>query len=316
VRIVEGARAAILKATSPSPEASRNVHASIVVIGDEIIEGFVRDTNSGWLAQRLHALGITLDRIVVVPDEIDAIVEALRTESARPRPRMIFTSGGIGTTPDDRTMAAVAAYLDVDLVGEPTLLRMVDGIVARLTERGHDVDAAQRAAMGRHARVPRGARALMGPEAGAPGVHVDLDGGADAERGAVVIVLPGVPGQFRDLVEQLEPAFLAGRGVPHHMVELRHPYPESSLTPALEALEQQMPDVRIGSYPGAECLLRVQGPPDAVRRAVAELERVLDGLHADPGMQRLASAWRRGWRAHEESAAEPDDDGTVARSGG
>lgn len=272
------------------------MRASIVVIGDEILEGFVRDSNSGWLAERLRTHAITLDRVVVVPDEIDAIVEALGTELSRPRPRLVFTSGGVGTTPDDRTMAAVAAFLGVDLVNEPTLMRMVDGIIARLSERGHRIDGAQRAALSKLARVPRGARSLVGTDAGGPVVGVDVDGGIESDGGAVVIVLPGVPQQFRDLIGRLEPTFLAGGDMPPHVVELRHPYPESTLTPTLEALEHQMPNVRIGSYPGAECLLRVQGRPDDVERAVAELERVLDGLDADPGMQSLAAAWQRGWR--------------------
>jgi len=286
-----------------------SVHASIVAIGDEILEGFVRDTNSGWLAERLRQLGITLDRVVVVPDDVGAIVETLRAELSRSRPRLVFTSGGIGTTPDDRTMAAVAEYLDVELVGEPTLLRMVDGIVSRLTERGHTVDASQRTALAKLAQVPRGARALTGPKGSAPGVRIELDGGLDAEHGATVVILPGVPQQFRDLVRQLEPSLLSGRGAPHHVVELRHPYPESVLTPTLEALERQMPDVRIGSYPGVECVLRVQGQPEAVRRAVAELERVIKMLDATPGMRRLASAWQRGWRDRVDPVStDPADD--------
>jgi molybdenum cofactor synthesis domain-containing protein len=292
---------------SPSVGGRDSVHASIVVIGDEILEGFVRDTNSGWLAGRLRDRGVTLDRIVVVADDIAAIVEALRSELARSRPRVVFTSGGIGTTPDDRTMAAVAASLDVELVGEPTLLRMVDGIVRRLTADGHDVDAPQRAALGKLAQVPRGARALTGPGGGAPAVRIDLDGGEQAEQGAVIVVLPGVPGQFRDLIGQLETTLLANRGIPRHVVEMRHPYPESILTPTLEALQRQMPDVRIGSYPGPDCLLRVQGGADAVAAAVAELERVIAGLRADPAMERLASAWRRGWSEHAERPR-PDTD--------
>jgi nicotinamide-nucleotide amidase len=274
------------------------VHASIVVVGDEILEGFVRDTNSGWLAERLRGLGIALDRVVVVPDAIDAIVEALGAELVRPRPRVVFTSGGIGTTPDDRTMAAVATCLGVDLIGEPTLEHMVAGIVARLVERGHDLDAAQRAVLGKLALVPRGARAVAGPHARAPGVSIDIDGGIDAGEGAVVVVLPGVPGEFRYLVRHLESTLLAGRGVPHHVVELRHPYPESTLTPTLEALERRLPAVRIGSYPGEQCLLRVQGPIAEVSRAVTELERVIAELDADPGMRELAAAWQHGWRNH------------------
>lgn len=291
------------------------MRASIVVIGDEILEGFVRDSNAGWLAQRLRGLGIALDRIVVVPDRIDAIVEALRTESERPRPRVIFTSGGIGTTPDDRTMAAVATFLGVELVGEPTLLTMVDGIVEQLVNRGHHVDARQRATLAKLAHVPDGARALTGPGGDAPAVRVDVDGGPDADDGAVIVVLPGVPAQFRTLVGQLETTLLAGRGVRQHVVEVRHPFPESVLTPTLEALEQRMPEVDIGSYPGAECVLRVKGRPDAVRRAVAELQQVIDGFSADPSMRRLARAWHRGWHDLDESAPEPPGEDATASQG-
>jgi molybdopterin-biosynthesis enzyme MoeA-like protein len=39
-------------------EAMHTLRASLVVIGDEILDGYVRDTNSGWLAGRLRALGI------------------------------------------------------------------------------------------------------------------------------------------------------------------------------------------------------------------------------------------------------------------
>lgn len=271
------------------------VRASIVVIGDEILEGFVRDSNAAWLAGRLRDLGIPLDRIVVVPDTVSAIVEALETELLRTRPRVLFTSGGIGTTPDDRTMAAVATYLGVDLVGEPALLEMVDGIVDTLVAHGHEVDAPQHAALTKLARVPAGARALTGPHGAAPAVSVDLDGGLDADGGAVIVILPGVPGQFRDLVGHLERTLLASRGTPRHIVELRHDYPESVLTPTLEALEAQMPDVEIGSYPGAQCLIRIKGRPEAVERAVGELRRVLDGFDGDAGMRRLSRAWQRGW---------------------
>ena len=280
------------------------VRASIVVIGDEILEGFVRDSNAAWLAQRLDTLGIPLDRIVVVPDDTAAIVEALETELTRPRPRVLFTSGGIGTTPDDRTMAAVAALLDVELVGEPSLLAMVDGIVDRLVSRGYEVDAQQRSTLAKLALVPAGARALTGPEDGVPAVAVDLDGGLDAPGGAALVILPGVPGQFRSLISHVEAHLLDGRGRPRHVTELRHGYPESVLTPTLEALETAIPEVDIGSYPGAQCVLRVKGDPDAVARAVMELQRVIDELDADPDMQRLARSWQRSWRDEHGRADE------------
>ncbi len=85
------------------------LEASVVVIGDEILSGYVHDANSGWLAERLRVHGVPLTRVSVVPDEHEAIDEALQAELARSRPRLIITSGGIGSTPDDLTYEAVAA---------------------------------------------------------------------------------------------------------------------------------------------------------------------------------------------------------------
>ncbi len=276
------------------------LRASLVVIGDEILDGYVRDTNSGWLAGRLHALGIPLDRVSVVPDTTEAIVEALTAELPRDRPRVVFTSGGIGTTPDDRTMLAVARFLGVDLVTDPDIGRMVDGIIERLESRGQEVDRAQRAALAKLARVPEGASSVTGPGGDVPSARVDIDGGPQVDGGLAIIVLPGVPSQFRDLVTELESTLLAGRGVVAHVEELHHTFPESLLTPLLEDLEQRVPDVRIGSYPGPENTLRVQGDADAVGPVVEELRAAIDRLAGDPHMRHLAERWRRGWTAAAE----------------
>jgi nicotinamide-nucleotide amidase len=281
------------------------LRASLVVIGDEILDGYVRDTNSGWLAGRLHALGIPLDRVSVVPDTTEAIVEALTAELGRERPRVIFTSGGIGTTPDDRTMHAVATFLGVDLVTDPTIDRMVAGIVERLESRGQQVDRGQRRALAKLARVPDGATPVTGADGDAPSARVDIDGGPLVDGGLAIIVLPGVPSQFRDLVTGLESTLLDGRGAVAHVEELRHPFPESLLTPLLEDLEERAPDVRIGSYPGPENILRVQGDAEAVRPVVAELRAAIDRLSGDPHMRHLAERWRRGWTA---AAQRWDDD--------
>jgi molybdopterin-biosynthesis enzyme MoeA-like protein len=58
--------------------------ASIIVIGDEILGGYVTDTNSPWLAERLRLHGVPLSRVHVVPDTADAIDEALQLELPAP----------------------------------------------------------------------------------------------------------------------------------------------------------------------------------------------------------------------------------------
>src|ERR1700738_5503078 len=83
--------------------------AAIVVIGNEILSAKVVDENGPFLARELRALGVELRRIETVPDEVPLIVDALRRclSSAQ----WVFTSGGIGPTHDDVTIAAVAQAL-------------------------------------------------------------------------------------------------------------------------------------------------------------------------------------------------------------
>ena len=94
--------------------------AAIVVIGNEILSAKVQDENGPFLARELRELGVELRRIETVPDEPPLIVDALARclQSAK----WIFTSGGIGPTHDDVTIAAVAqAFARRVVLDEKTL---------------------------------------------------------------------------------------------------------------------------------------------------------------------------------------------------
>jgi len=260
--------------------------ASMLVIGDEILGGFVTDTNSPWLADRLRPLGVPIDRVHVVPDDPAAIAEALHAELARPRPRVIVTSGGIGSTPDDLTYEAVAAALGRAVVLDPTLAAAMRGIVERTRERGFAVSDAFTAHVMRMARIPEGSR-LMAREGGwTPAVCVDVDGGSDAAdgRGATVVVLPGVPSEFRALLgDAVEPALLAGRNPVPHVVELTHPFSESLLNETFVAMQARHPEVRLGSYPGRPMIVRLTGPESEVDAAATFVRAALEELAAVAG---------------------------------
>lgn len=263
----------------------------MLVIGDEILGGFVTDTNSPWLADRLRSQGVPLERVHVVPDDEGAIAEALHAELARPRPRVIVTSGGIGSTPDDITYASVAAALGRALERDASLAARMDGIVERTRERGHAVDDDFVAHVMRMAEVPAGSRLLVREGGWTPAVCVDVDGGADGpdDAGATVVVLPGVPSEFRALLaDAVEPVLLAGRNPVPHVVELTHRFPESLLNAAFVALQARHPRVRLGSYPGRPMIVRLSGPEDdveaaatLVRDALAALEAVETGAGGD-----------------------------------
>lgn len=261
---------------------ARPVRASIIVVGDEILDGHTRDTNSGLLAALLAGQGVAIDRIVTVPDEIAAIHEALTAELGRSRPRLLVTSGGIGTTPDDLTMEAVATYLGVGLVTEPALAARIAGWAERAraqgTPRAHD----ELVALDKLARIPEGARLLAGAAAATPGAITDLDGGL-SDGGVSLVILPGVPEEFERLARDNLVPLVEGRGVNADLVELTHPYPEARLTPTLADLAARYPEVSVGSYPGEVCTLRIKGPRAGVREVAETLRARIARLGAPNG---------------------------------
>lgn len=276
------------------PYASRpRLRVSIILIGDELLDGWVADSNAHWLATRLAELGIPLDRISTVPDEPGAISEALGLELARGRPRVVVTSGGIGSTPDDVTMAAIAEHMGQALVPHPEIAARIDSVIRGSAQEGNPIDDEQSAAIRRMALAPSGARILRQSTGMIPGVVLDLDGGSGENGGASIVVLPGVPSQFRDIVERaVEPELLAGRGIRQHTAEFVHEHPESAFTGVLERLHHDLPNLTVGSYPGRQCVVRLKGSEEDVTAAQAVLRAHAERLEHDPAALRRRAAWR------------------------
>lgn len=265
----------------------------MVVIGDEILGGYVTDANSPWVADRLRRHGVPLTRVHVIPDDADAIGEAVQAELSRSRPRLVLTSGGIGSTPDDITYEAVAASLGRDLVEDPVIAQRISRALAWTRDQGFAVDNAFVWHFMRMARIPAGARLLLREQGWAPGIAVDVDGGCD-DDGATVVVLPGVPSEFRSIVCQVvEPQLLAGRNQPPAVVEIEHGFPESALNLTFVQVLERHPDIRLGSYPGAPMLVRLTGRPEDVEAAGAMIREAIAALEARPEGARLAAAWAR-----------------------
>jgi nicotinamide-nucleotide amidase len=284
------------------------LEASIVVIGDEILGGYVTDTNSPWLAGRLRNHGVPLTRVHVVPDEADAIDEAIQAELARSRPRVVLTSGGIGSTPDDLTYEAVAASLGRELVENATIGARIDGALEWTREQGLEVTERFDWHLRRMARIPTGSHLLFRAQGWAPGVAVDVDGGCHEHGGATVVVLPGVPSEFRAIVsEVVEPHLFADRNAVPAVVEIEHRFPESALNLTFEQVLEAHPTVKLGSYPGRRMIVRLSGPEDAVEAAAASVRGAIASLEASPGGARLAEAWSRRRGDVGDDRQEPED---------
>lgn len=245
--------------------------SSILTIGNELIHGFTADTNSSWLAARLHRLGYPVRRIVIVGDVIADIVEAVQTEIGRPESSRLFVCGGLGPTPDDRTYGALAAALGRPLTyHRPTGAQMQSLMFSRgmAARRGTaELNAGNR----RMATIPEGAAVLRNGPGMAPGLVFDL--GPDR----YLFALPGPPHELQSVFQQwIEPGYLGGGRSPV-VRELHYQLaPESAFHDAMLRLEREHPTLSIGSYPHAErgeLIIRVEGDdPTVVDAAVTDLQ--------------------------------------------
>jgi len=200
--------------------------AAILLIGNEILSGKVEEQNARYLVRELRALGVSVGRIEVVPDELDDIAATVKALSARFD--VVFSSGGVGPTHDDVTMPAMAAAFG------QTLARNAE--LEALLRRSFDDHLHPRDL--RMADIPSGARLVAGPNA-APGTWP-----------VVVVenvwVLPGVPSIFRRKFEAVRELF---RTQPIFSRAVYSREGEGPIADALDAVVAAWPTVEVGSYP-------------------------------------------------------------------
>ena len=167
-----------------------SARAGIVVTGTEVLTGRVQDRNGPWVADRLLELGVELAHITICgdrPRDIEAQLRFLADEGVD----LVVTSGGLGPTADDMTVATVAQFCGRELVLDAGLEARIADIIKRLMARFDNVDfEAVRAANRKQALIPAGAH-VIDPVGTAPGVVV---GGKPT-----IIVLPGPPRELQPM---------------------------------------------------------------------------------------------------------------------
>jgi len=229
--------------------------AAIVTIGNEIVSGDVPNTNASWLAQRLERLGIDVQLLVAVPDEIPRIAELLRSQAREAD--IVVVTGGLGGTPDDVTREALAAAFGVGQEEHPE-------VAAELRAR-FDRDPGYAVRWG---RLPVGSRPLENPLGGAPGFVIEN-----------VYVLPGLPAEMEAMFEIVERELPAERPIGSWRGKYRTT--ESQIVSVLRDAGERHPEVRVGSYPSfgpsgseVEVVLK-SNDPAALAAARAWIEQAL-----------------------------------------
>ncbi len=263
----------------------RHVHAAIVVIGDEILAGRTQDTNSHYLADRLHRLGIQLSETRVVADEAVWIQRAVWELAERRHAELVFTTGGLGPTHDDRTVQAIAAMHGLDLTNDPVTWRSIQERAAALHKKGGRKTESPGPGAAKVALVPRGAKTFPNPAGAAPGLALRRRLRL-REGSGWTLVLPGVPQELRAIWLAGMERFVAGlvpqdAASPPRTLRFICDARESDLAPLLAELEARHPDVRVGSYPNwgsPQVGITLTGPEERLPGAQAVLAKRLASI--------------------------------------
>jgi molybdenum cofactor synthesis domain-containing protein len=170
---------------------SEPVSVEIFIIGNEILIGDIQDTNTHWLCTEINRLGGYVARAAVLRD-IDAVIaDELKAALGRGAD-VIITSGGLGPTADDLTLAAVARGAGVEWRLHERALQMIKQRYDELAGQGILARGGLNPAREKMARLPAGAVPLHNPVGTAPGVL--LQSGR-----STIISLPGVPSELKGI---------------------------------------------------------------------------------------------------------------------
>ena len=197
--------------------------AAVLIIGNEVLSGKVTDQNSPFLAQELRGLGVEVRRILTIPDELPVIVRDVR-ELARDHD-LVFTTGGVGPTHDDLTIAAIAQAFARPLVRHPLL----EAVLRR--HYGEAITPAQL----RMADVPEGSRLVGEGDLGFPVVALEN-----------VFIFPGIPESVRRKFGRIREEF---REAPYILRRIFLRCDEGEIAAELYRALDRFPALQLGSYP-------------------------------------------------------------------
>ena len=158
----------------------------LLTIGDELLNGSLTDTNSGVIARQLAEIGLAVQEVRTLPDTISAIVDGIR-QMAETFDIMILT-GGLGSTVDDLTVAAVAKAFDRRSRPNKSALQLIEEYCRKRGRPPHPRDY-------KSAEFPDGASPLRNPSGTAPGLYLSTDT-------VELFALPGVPTEMLAILDE------------------------------------------------------------------------------------------------------------------
>jgi len=214
----------------------------LIVIGDEILSGRRQDKHMSKLIELLNERGLSLSWAKYVADDPDQITATLKASFASGD--VVFSTGGIGATPDDHTRQCAALALGTKTQLHPTAREL---IAARIqsTAEGDPIKADLSRPENQHrfkmGEFPIGSEIIPNPYNQIPGFRIEEH---HFVPGFPVMAAPmmawSLDTHYKDLFHQenwSEQSFIVPKGI------------ESALTPLMERIEASFPGVKVFSLP-------------------------------------------------------------------
>lgn len=241
--------------------------AEIVSVGTEHLVGQIVDSNARYLSAALADLGIAVYFRSTVGDNARRVQDVFR--QALERVDLVLSTGGLGPTDDDLTVAAAAEALGLPLERNEEAWAHVQEF---FRSRRRPLTVQQE----KQAMVPRGARIVPNTRGTAPGVIVE-------HLGKTLIFVPGVPREMKGMMEDHVIPYLRSRGLGGREVIRSRILRITGLGESV--VEDRVRDLmRAGTNPTiapyahtGECHLRItaRGTPEEVDRLIAGTEGAL-----------------------------------------
>ena len=263
--------------TSPQKSESARLPTrfGMVIVGDEILSGKRADKHMAKVIELLGARGLALDWAEYVGDSPERITATLARAFASGE--VVFSTGGIGATPDDHTRQCAARALGVDLALHPqaeALIRERMQDTAREQGTVYEPDRPDNIHRLNMGVFPVGASIIPNPYNKIPGFSVGH-----------VHFVPGFPVMAWPMVEWVLDQHYPNLFQHSAWVEksvIVFGSMEATLTPLMEDLEARFEGVKVFSLPsvdhpeyGRHIELGVKGTPEQVADAYPAL---LSGL--------------------------------------
>jgi molybdopterin-biosynthesis enzyme MoeA-like protein len=259
----------------------------LVIVGDEILSGKREDKHLARVIELLKSRGMRLDWAQYAGDDRTALIALYRLTFSGGD--VVFSCGGIGSTPDDHTRQAAAAALGLALELHPEARALIAERCVELAREGRGSadmttpENRQRLTMG---EFPAGSEIIPNPFNRIPGFSIRSHW-----------FVPGFPVMAWPMLEWvLETHYRSafGSSVVDERSLIVFETPESALVPLMQRIEEQFAPVKAFSLPSVgdgrdgrvarrHIELGVKGPGERIEAAYRALHDGVVELGAEIG---------------------------------